>query len=378
MLIMASNVKTIFIFFASFIVCSYSFASYDDYQAAYEKKDYKSALALLMPLVDKGDDRANYALCLMYAKGQGVPTDYTKADDFCMKSALNGYAKAQYMLGVFRHNYMYTKESRELVNLPSNGALSEDMEQAEVWFKKAAAQGHVKAIGELCNMYSKKADESHSHYGGSAYYSDALYWCTKSALLENNSKNWFVIKVAKLYSEAGDYKSSMEWYKKYPDAFGSAYAIGVFYRDGLGVSKDYEAAFEWFKKSADEGDVSGLHATAVAYLEGRGTKQDKSAGIDFLRKAAVYGGESLYLLGICYMNADGVQNDPVLAYSFIAEGFAPSGKQKEKEKYMAMLGKKLTKEQRIEVDEIRGYLRNSRAGSMPVPTSSKTGAGMRR
>lgn len=372
---MASNVKAIFIFFASFIVCSYSFASYEDYKAAYDKKDYKKALEFLLPLVDKGDDKANYSMCFLYVKGHGVETDYTKAYDFCMKSAMKGNAKAQYMLGVLRSDSDYTKESRELIGLPNYGALSEDLVQSEIWFKESAANGFNKATNGLCRLYSTKARRNHSLFGGYKYYDDAIEWCKKSALLEeDNQKIRYELRVASLYADSGDYKSAMEWYKKNPDYF--KYEIGVLYRDGLGVTKDYVVAFEWFKKSADNGEVFGLDETAIAYLEGRGTKKDKIAGIDYLRKAAVYGGHSLYRLGLCHMNADGVQYDPVLAYVFISEGFAPVTDSKEKEKYMGMLEKKLTKEQRVEVEEIKVYLKNGKY--LPLPTSSKTGAGMRR
>jgi TPR repeat protein len=43
---------------------------------AYDKKDYASALRLLLPLADHGDTIAEYYLGRMYSRGQGVPQDY--------------------------------------------------------------------------------------------------------------------------------------------------------------------------------------------------------------------------------------------------------------------------------------------------------------
>ena len=51
----------------------------DDFEHAtdaYERKDYKTAYKLLLPLAEQGDTEAQYNLGLMYFVGQVVHQDY--------------------------------------------------------------------------------------------------------------------------------------------------------------------------------------------------------------------------------------------------------------------------------------------------------------
>ena len=48
----------------------------EDGSAAYNKKDYATALRLWRPFADRGNAIAQYILGVMYDNGQGVPQDY--------------------------------------------------------------------------------------------------------------------------------------------------------------------------------------------------------------------------------------------------------------------------------------------------------------
>lgn len=371
------------VFFASFISCNYSFASFDDYLAAYKQEDYKKALELLLPLVEQGDDRANNALCHMYIKGHGVKADYTKAASICRKSADNGYAKSQYVLGVLLSDHKYTKEFRALNSLPDNGALDENLIQAEIWYKKAAIQGFEGAINQICMLYARESYRNRTAFATRTHinYSEAIDWCKKSAALEPKN-NWYV---AELYYDSKDYKSSLEWYKKVSNDIGgnASYAIGLQYRDGLGVERDYKQAFEWFIKSAEDNSFA-QYEVALAYLNGRGTTKDTLAGVEYLKQLAKKDyTDARYRLGVCYINAEGVPYDPVLGYAFIAASgvlyFNGDERQNEAKKYMAALEKRFSKDQLDEAVKIRDYLNNDRdSPAFVLPTESKTGAGVRK
>ena len=73
---------------------------YEDGPAAYIKGDYATALKLYRPLADQGYAEAQFMLGLMYHGGQGVPQDYAQAVSWFRKAADQGYAYAQYGLGV--------------------------------------------------------------------------------------------------------------------------------------------------------------------------------------------------------------------------------------------------------------------------------------
>ena len=79
----------------------------DDFQDgvdAYERKDYKTAYKLWLPLAEQGDAKAQYNLGQMYYEGQGVPQDNKEAVKWYRLSAEQGHRSAQYNLGV-----MYVK-----------------------------------------------------------------------------------------------------------------------------------------------------------------------------------------------------------------------------------------------------------------------------
>jgi len=53
----------------------------DDFQDAtdaYERKDYKTAYKLILPLAEQGYAEAQYNLGIMYSKGQGVQQNFHK------------------------------------------------------------------------------------------------------------------------------------------------------------------------------------------------------------------------------------------------------------------------------------------------------------
>jgi TPR repeat protein len=74
----------------------------------------------------------------MYRDGQGVEQDFEEAVKWCQKAADQGYAPAQYNLGV-----MYRQSE----------GVEQDFKEAVKWFQKAADQGFVKAQHNLGVMY---------------------------------------------------------------------------------------------------------------------------------------------------------------------------------------------------------------------------------
>jgi uncharacterized protein len=67
--------------------------------AAYEKRDYATALRLMRPLAEQGDATAQASLGFLYANGEGVPQDYAAAVGWYRKAAEKGNAEAQFTSG---------------------------------------------------------------------------------------------------------------------------------------------------------------------------------------------------------------------------------------------------------------------------------------
>ncbi len=62
---------------------------------AFQRGDYETALREWRPLAEQGNARAQTALGLMYAEGQGVSQDYETAVKWYRLAAEQGFASAQ-------------------------------------------------------------------------------------------------------------------------------------------------------------------------------------------------------------------------------------------------------------------------------------------
>ena len=102
--------------------------AFEDGVAAYEKKDYKTALKKFTPLANQGNADAQFNLGVMYDVGQGVVQDHKQAMRWYTLSAEQGNASAQLNLGL---NYFNGK-----------GVL-QDYVKAHMWINIAAANGQT-------------------------------------------------------------------------------------------------------------------------------------------------------------------------------------------------------------------------------------------
>ncbi len=114
-------------------------ASFLEGWAAYENKDYSSALKHWKPLAEEGNPDAQYLVGIMFSNGLGVPVDFEKAGKWFLKSATQGDVGAQYLTGVF---------------LASGKGFSKDLNRASHWFKEAARQGYPDAQSRLGEWYA--------------------------------------------------------------------------------------------------------------------------------------------------------------------------------------------------------------------------------
>ncbi|MDN5863966.1 MAG: sel1 repeat family protein [Gammaproteobacteria bacterium] len=106
---------------------------------AFLSKDYAKAFSIFLPLAKKGNVYAQVALGAMYARGNGVPQDTTKAIYWWHKAAAQGAYGAQYNLA-------------QMYDL--GRGIQEDNAKAAYWYRKAAAQGLVPAQFNLGVMYA--------------------------------------------------------------------------------------------------------------------------------------------------------------------------------------------------------------------------------
>jgi uncharacterized protein len=96
-----------------------------DGRAALGRGDYGEAVAILLPLAQRGDPRAQAMVGFLYAQGRGLPQNYRKAAHWYRRASEQGDATGQYMLGL-----MYDK----------GHGVPRDFVQAYKWLNLAVAR----------------------------------------------------------------------------------------------------------------------------------------------------------------------------------------------------------------------------------------------
>ncbi len=137
----------------------------DEFQSAgdaYKAGNYQEAFRINKELAEKGDASKQYLLGLMYDLGETV---------------------------------------------------TQDDQQAAVWYGKAAEQGHVDAESELCSIYADGR-------GVPMDFKQAASWCRKAA-------------------EQGHADAQIK--------------LGVMYSRGRGVTQDDVLAYRWYKQASEQG-----------------------------------------------------------------------------------------------------------------------------
>jgi hypothetical protein len=124
-----------------------------------------------------------------------------------------------------------------------------------------------------------------------------------------------------------DHEKAFLWFKK---ASQKGYApalfnLGLMYKYGNGCEQDFQEAYNSFVKAAKMNYPSGIYGAAYMLYKGLGCSQDYVKALDYLKKGADLRSPSCaYLLGLCYRNGYGIDANPELA-SFWLNLSAKSG-----------------------------------------------------
>lgn len=107
---------------------------WEDGYAAYQRKDYTTAVAKWQLVADSGNAQAQSLLGLMHFFGQGVPQNYGTSLRWLYLAAAQAEPKAQFKLGSMHANGQGVKR---------------DHVRAAMWFILASNSAHPKAQKEL-------------------------------------------------------------------------------------------------------------------------------------------------------------------------------------------------------------------------------------
>lgn len=126
-----------------------------------------------------------------------------------------------------------------------------DLQQAFVWYEKAANAGFTRALKQLGYMYYSGVGVTESKTTSAVWYREA--------------------------AEQGDAYSQ--------------YWLGVMSENGYGVKSDNAEAAKWYRKAAEQGQVKAQMNIGYLYLYGKGVQKDLRIARMWYEKAAAQGNE---------------------------------------------------------------------------------------
>lgn len=161
--------------------------SVDVAQAAYDHKDYKTALKLWLPLANRGQMRAQLAVGLLYFNGTGVKQDYTTALKWLRKAADQGSSEAQDSVG-----WLYE----------TGHGVAQDTNEGRKWFLRSANQGDADGMSHMAETYIPESNEpeiyfwysllSRSNSSWTKFRDDEARWITpdQKAAVDKRLEDW--------------------------------------------------------------------------------------------------------------------------------------------------------------------------------------------
>ena len=220
------------------------------------------------PINEKQESQKNINVQFKQAQNLFDSNQYSEAYKIYKKLVELGDAQSQ---NAFGNGYQY-------------GYWGEvDLEQAKLWYEKAADQGYAGSIHNL-GMFKFRAGE----------YKQALEFFEKAAALYNPES----LNIIGVYYSQGiifqqDYDKALEYFYQAAkqNSRDAQFNIGQAYYYGHGVKQDYKQAYEWYIDSANQDYSLAQIQLADMYFEGEGIEKDVAKAIEIIKPLAELGDE---------------------------------------------------------------------------------------
>ncbi|MDR1695415.1 MAG: sel1 repeat family protein [Endomicrobium sp.] len=241
------------------------------YYGPASKKSVRENVERAIKDAKRGKIRAIYALGNMYYDGYGVKKDYAEAEKWYRKATFRQviFADAESLLDEVR--FEQAKKSAEEGNAESQFKLAEmyyrgkgvkkNIEEAEIWRKKAAEQGYVSYAIHENPLSAVDIPRTGLRRHRRRIHEDPFY--------------------------VGDIPVYVEQIKKSEEAVDaeSQFKLARMYYRGEEVDQNTAEAFKLFKKAAEQGNAAAQYRLAEMYYYGEGVKQDRAEAVKWVRKA---------------------------------------------------------------------------------------------
>lgn len=153
-----------------------------DAMVALVKKDYKTAVELLVPLTEENNLRAKALLAPLIFKGAGVEQDMNKGLSMIMDAAKQGDEDAKRIAVDLNHELASMGDEKAMYNMGYmclNGWGGEiESDQCLKWLEDAAKMGHSRSAKFLVHIYKN------GRYGITADQNKADIWSPTDTVIQ--------------------------------------------------------------------------------------------------------------------------------------------------------------------------------------------------
>ena len=285
------------------------------------RRSLKKAAHLFMKLARQNHALSQFQIGLCYANGKGVKEKNSTALSWYLKAiASRATPNAD-----IRDSTLWLHGDVQFAlscAFAKEGGTGVQGSEWHIWCKRAAEQGHAKALENLGYFFYD------ARFGNSADPHDAIEAaaCYERAAEKGNASAQ--VNIGNRY-EAGngvkkDLKRALCWYQRsadqrYPLGY---YSLAVFYANGIQVAKNLVAAAQLFRQGANVGDAACQRELGICYQHGYGVAEDAKEAFKLFRLAAESkqrDREAQYCLAQCYMEGEGVDKNMALADYWMAK-----------------------------------------------------------
>lgn len=260
--------------------------------------DFANALHWAEVAAQAENAEASTLLAFILAAAPAPWRDEIRAELLYEDAAAQGYAQAQFALGLIRLRQDRTGIGRALIEQAAQAGLPQAHDALGVIYENAV--GMVQDFGRSVAHYHIAAQagviRAMARYGvalllGRGVVADrqaAETWLRRAAL---GGSAEAALRLGRIYAEQNElppnYAEAAIWFNRAAEAGDAeaAQALGVFALNGFGAAPDPKEAASWFRRAAIAGNKIAAHNLAICHTHGIGVPRDPSAARLWLENA---------------------------------------------------------------------------------------------
>lgn len=247
-----------------------------------------------------GDAQAQMKVGRFYRDGKGCKKNLNLAEHWLLKAAAQGKGAAAFNLG-----YLYKKDWDK-----------QDYQKSMLFFKQALKRGIVNSYASIGWMYQQGLGVKKSNAAAIRWFKLGI---EKGDKRSHQALGWM------LQNGAGcvkDYNLALNYYKKAhaEGYFHACTGLGYQYQNGLGCRKNLKRAAEYYRQGMENNVADCFYNTGVLYDNGEYFNQDKNKAIELYEKAEKLGSVyAKFYLALRYLSGQDVKKNRRKALQLLKE-----------------------------------------------------------